>query len=254
MRAKVGDNMKKKIGFEYHRRSAEKEVLNIKYIYSFKNRGAGASRDDAINVSQNDFIVFIDSDIVIPPSFIDNHLLVHLAIPKDNVVVSFRENVPPKDRRIFGRVKWIHGDLMCNDHRTNLLFKKEWVVKPSDNKLVGRNFKILEKTNFFKEFGFGRKIAVWSLPMMVLTCAMSAPARLVKKAIPTPKGLFGWGFNDTCMAVKLIAYGAKIIPNLNSTVIHILEKTHVKATNIKNREYLNNEKVYQKLLRQSFYE
>jgi hypothetical protein len=93
---------------------------------------------------------------------------------------------------------------------------------------------------------------MWTLPMMALTCAMSASSALVKKAIPVPKELFGWGFNDTCMAAKMVANGAKIIPNLNSTVLHILEKKHTKPDIIKNQEFIKNEKVYKDLLNQKY--
>jgi len=66
--------------------------------------------------------------------------------------------------------------------------------------------------------------------------------------------LHGWGFDDTCMAAKMIAHGAKVIPNLNSTVLHILEKKHNKPNHIKNKEFLRNEQVYKKLLEQEYYE
>lgn len=88
--------------------------------------------------------------------------------------------------------------------------------------------------------------------MMALTCAMSAPVSLVKRATPVPKKLFGWGFNDTCMAAKMVADGAKIIPNLNSTVLHILESRHTKSDTVKNQEFIKNEKVYKNLLNQEY--
>lgn len=232
--------------FEFNR------LLDIKYVYSPKNRGAGTSRDDAIKISQNEYLVFIDSDIVVPPNFIDNHLLIHSVLQEENIIVSFRENVNPKDRRINNQKKWLQGNAFYNDHRTNLYFKPEWAIKSSDQKLVGKKFKILEETTFFKDFGLGNKYFAWTLPMMVLTCAMSAPSSLVKKAIPCPKELSGWGFNDTCLAAKMIANGAKVIPNMNSTALHILEKKHTKKTNFKNIEYAKNEKIYKKMLKQKY--
>jgi len=228
------------------------KLLDIKYIYSSKNRGAGASRDDAIKISKNEYLIFIDSDIVIPPNFIDNHLLVHSTLQKNNILVSFRENVSPKDSRLYNLKKWSQGNTYLDDHRTNLFFKPDWVVKSSDKKLIGKNFEILKETVFFKKFGFGKKYFAWTLPMMVLTCAMSAHSNLIKQAIPVPKELSGWGFNDTCMAAKMIAKGAKVIPNMNSTVLHILEKKHTKKTSTKNLEYAKNEKVYKKMLKQKY--
>ena len=80
-----------------------KKILDIKYVYSFNNRGAGSCRDDAIKISQNDIIIFIDSDIIIPPSFVDNHVLVHSVLDSKNIVVSFRENVFLSDKRVSDR-------------------------------------------------------------------------------------------------------------------------------------------------------
>jgi len=224
----------------------------IKYIYSFKNRGAGSSRDDAIRISQNDIIFFVDSDIVLPSYFIDNHLLIHSVLKKNNIVVSFRENVCLRDKRIINFKKGFKGNMDLGEHRVNMIFKQEWVMKSSEEKLIGQKFKILKETNYFKDFGFGKKYLNWTLPMMVLTCAMSAHSSLVKKAIPVPKELYGWGFNDTCMAAKMIADGAMVIPNLNSTVLHILEKKHNKPNHVKNKEFLKNEQVYKKFLEQKY--
>lgn len=231
-----------------------KNVLNIKYIYSFKNRGAGFNRDNAVRIAKNNIIVFIDSDTIIPPFFIENHLLIHSILSRNNIVISFRENVFPPDRRIYSSQNWSHGNMNLSDHRVNMIFKSEWVMKSTEKRFIGKEFKILKETNYFKNFGFGKRYFIWTLPMMALTCAMSAPAALVKKAIPVPEQLHGWGFNDTCMAAKMIATGAKVIPNLNSTVLHILEKKHTKSNYIKNKEFLKNEKIYKKLLEQKYYE
>lgn len=231
-----------------------RDILNIKYIYSFRNRGAGVSRDKAIKIAENDVAIFIDSDIVPPSSFIDNHLLIHSVLPKNNIVVSFRENASLTDRRILGLQSWPKGNMDFGDHRTNMTFKQDWVMRPSERKFVNKKFEILKKTNYFKDFGFDRKYFMWTLPMMVMTCAMSVPIEIVKKAIPTPKKLYGWGFNDTCMAARMIASGVKVIPNLNSTVLHILEKKHTKSNEVKNKEFLKNEKIYNKLLEQEYNE
>ena len=123
-------------------------------------------------------------------------------------------------------------------------------MKFSDYKYVGRKFHLLEQTDNFKGFGYGRRVELWTLPMMVLTCAMSVRRNIVFTASPVPKELCGWGFNDTCLAAKMIASGIKVIPNLNSTVLHILEKKHTKSDRLKNVEFVRNEKIYKKFLQQ----
>ena len=112
-----------------------KNILDVKYIFSFKNRGAGASRDVAIKIAQNDIVIFIDSDIIIPPSFIDNHILVHSALNSENIVVSFRENVLPFDKRIKGKQRWTQGNMNLGDHRTTVIFRPGWVIKSSEKNL-----------------------------------------------------------------------------------------------------------------------
>ncbi|KKW32142.1 MAG: Glycosyl transferase family 2 [Candidatus Uhrbacteria bacterium GW2011_GWA2_53_10] len=227
--------------------------LHIVSIRTSSNEGAGSARDRAILLAKNDLVVFIDADIVLPPTFLSNHVFIHSQAAEPLISVSFRENVSELDRRILGKSTWGQGDRFGGDHRVSMRFKSNWVMKPSENKYVGHEFHLLEQTNNFKEFGNGRVVELWTLPMMVLTCAMSVRREIVLAASPTPKELHGWGFNDTCLAAKMISSGAKVIPNFNSSVLHILEKKHTKPDHLKNKEFLRNEKVYKKLLKQELY-
>lgn len=223
-------------------------------IRTSSNEGAGTARDRAILLAKNDLVVFIDADIVLPPSFLSNHVFVYSQATEPLILVSFRENVSELDRRIPGKITWEQGDRFGGDHRVLMHYKSNWVMKPSENKYVGREFRLVEQTDNFKEFGCGHVVELWTLPMMVLTCAMSVRRTIVSDASPIPKELCGWGFNDTCLAAKMMASGAIVIPNFNSSVLHILEKKHTKPDHLKNKEFLRNEKVYKKLLKQEFYE
>jgi len=164
-------------------------------------------------------------------------------------MISFRKNI---DFRLAENMtEFISPTENLNDHRVHMIFKKEWVMRPNEESLVGKEFSLLNQTNLFKDFGHLRQIELWTLPMMVLTCAMSVSREAAMKAIPSPVGLRGWGFNDTCMAAKMMAYTkAKVVPLLNSNVLHIIEENHTKLDYVKNEEYLENEKVYNSLLQE----
>lgn len=222
--------------------------VEVCYVHFAKNKGAGAARDAGIALATNDITFFIDSDIVLPETFLSNHIFAHKNIGRDAVIVSFREDVFPEDLRLHNKVDWRQGDFYRGDHRARMIFRKEWVLNKTEEKFIGKEICILRDTNFFKDLGFGKQFGSWTLPMMVLTCAMSVPTRMVKEVGASPAGLKGWGFNDTCMAAKMIARGALVIPNLNSTVLHNLETFHTKPTKIKNQEFLKNKRVYQKML------
>lgn len=221
--------------------------FNLHLIRSETNKGAGHSRDLGIKEARNDLIVFVDADILVPSDFISNHVFAHTNLASPGILVGFRENVTPDDYRLYNPL-WLESSSGEGDHRIHMIFKKEWVMRAEEEAMVGKEFSLLKETNNFKEFGNGKKIELWTLPMMVLTCCFSARREYVIRAFPTPVELSGWGFNDTCLAAKMISDGLQVIPLLNSNVLHILEPVHTKADSIKNKEYLLNEKVYEKLL------
>lgn len=230
------------------------DYLQIFYLRFPNNLGAGASRDKAILLAKNDLVVFIDSDIILPSSFVSNHAFVHCHIPQTVILVSFRENVRERDPRVSGKKQWKQGNRFGGDHRVSMCYKQSWVMRECEKKYVGREFRLLAQTDNFKKFGHGQIIELWTLPMMVLTCAMSVRRERVLHASPIPRELRGWGFNDTCLAAKMIAGGAKVIPNFNSTVLHLLEKKHTKLDHQKNQEFLRNERIYKKFLKQEYEE
>lgn len=219
----------------------------LRYIRFKENRGAGAARDTAISASTNQIIVFIDADIWVHSSFLSNHVFAHKHLQGNNLLVNFRKNLHFKNMSDFEIVTKPISTF--DDHRMNMVFKKEWVMRAQEERLVGQEFHLLNKTNQFKEFGYNTKIELWTLPMMVLTCAMSGKRESIIEGAPTPSDLHGWGFNDTCMVAKIMAKtGAKVIPLMNSNVLHIIEDKHTKKDETKNKEYLQNEQVYEKLL------
>lgn len=222
--------------------------FNLEIYRTDTTAGAGKARDIAIDLADGEIIAFIDADIIIQSSFISNHVTAHLNTPVPALFVSFRENIPDAGAASAYR----KPDPRNGDHRIEMTFKEEWVMTDADKQLVGKKFNILKNTNGFKSLGNGNVHEQWTLPMMFLTCAASAPAKSVKIAHPTPEDLRGWGFNDTCLAAKMIADGLFLIPLNNSNVYHILEEKHTRSNDKKNREFLLNQKIYEKMLESEF--
>jgi len=228
-----------------------KKFLKIRYIRKSKTEGAGKARDEAILLAGNDLLIFIDSDIVLPEDFISNHVFVHSNLIKKSILLSFRENVSIKDRRLRDKESWKNARLDHGDHRNKIVFLKDWVTCPSEKRLVGKKFNILKDSDYFKKFKANEKICLWNLPMMILTCAVSVRRKLIKKKFKVPQELKGWGFNDTCLFAPVVAVGAFVIPLLNSNVLHIIDSLHTKINSVKNLEYKRNEKIYFRYIKET---
>lgn len=187
----VDDASSPSLGLVIKRFEKKLKIISIRIS---SNEGAGSARDRAISQAKNDLVIFVDADIVLPPTFISNHVFVHNLSKESLILVSFRENVMDSDHRLSQKRTWNQGDRFGGDHRTLMQFKSNWVMKPSDKKYIDREFRLVEQTNNFKDFGHGRVIELWTLPMMVLTCAMSVRRNIISAASPVPKELLGWGF------------------------------------------------------------
>ncbi|MCB9203537.1 MAG: glycosyltransferase family 2 protein [Flavobacteriales bacterium] len=229
----------------YHSVRNYEEALDVKYLRLPKNVGAGKAREIGAGISTKDILCFVDSDIVLIDSFLENHEFVHQYVKPPVILISFRENVYQSQlSTTANRVP----NSSNGDHRIYMRFKDDWVIKEEDKALVGQEFRLLEQSDFFKSFGHFRKIGEWTLPQMVLTCAMSFNRNWGARHVRVPQQLVNCTFDDTCIAAKMIADGAQVIPLLNSDVYHYLEPSHTRTDEMKKQDFLRNEVVYKQVL------
>lgn len=221
--------------------------LDINYIRQNRNLGAGPTRRNGVKVARHENILFLDSDVILSQGLIKNHFFVHNILPDQVLLVSFQETAEPTDARFAGgyTLKASEMDTLNRDFRRKITVRAEW---EPPKELVGRSFQLLEETSNFKDFGEGRKVGLWTLPMMALTLCMSASKKALIETGGTPEGLKGWGWNDTAVAARLIGWGLYLVPNINSAVLQFKHPIRHGDFQNKRKSFFYNQAVYENML------
>ena len=75
--------------------------LPIKFVHKKKNEGVGKSRNDGLKISKGKFILFLDSDVIIPDNFLNKILF--LIKKKGKKIFYFPQSFIPanKDPNLF---------------------------------------------------------------------------------------------------------------------------------------------------------
>jgi GT2 family glycosyltransferase len=190
--------------------------FSCRYVVLKQNRGPAFARNVGISKAKGDIVFFLDSDIIVRPSFVREHLVRHDHLPK--VVLSgFREHL--------GLKEWAQGDRAQvpsykNDFRYYREFKKGgWRLNAPPLEEDCR-CSILKETNYFNNFGFAKTAGPCDLPTMVVTTNVS----IERKSLLEIGGLHSdlRTFEDTFLGVCLIASGHKIVPVLTSAAFHLV--------------------------------
>lgn len=221
------------------------------YLKLKKNYGRAIARNLGLLYAQNEILIFLDEDIVIPKDFLATHLLRH-EFSNKCIIVGFRHNINLKD--LFLRLNNLKQRIIRlpnykNDFRYKKFIPSEWknIYKdlPADN--FNKTCCPLKESNYFKNFGKGKIFGVWELPFMFLTSNASISRREIIKVGGFDMHFKGWGLEDVHLAAKLITNGLYLIPNLHATVYHLIKKNSEKQKKEKIREYKRNLEFYNKL-------
>ena len=202
-------------------------------------------------LAKHEIILFIDADIVMTSSLIRNHLIVHNVLYDKLLLTGFSETAEAKDQRFYSQsildTKGV--DFKNTNFRWTANIKEEWMAP---KQFIGKTFNVFAESNAYKNFGFGRKIGLWTLPMMGENICMSTTKKSLISTGMTPKELYGWGWNGACVAAKLIAYGHYIIPNLNSAVLQFKHPIRLGGFTERRDAFDRNQKIYEDMLDQEF--
>jgi glycosyltransferase involved in cell wall biosynthesis len=227
--------------FEYFQKK-----FDLKFIRNTRNKGAGVSRCRGVDVAKNEILIFLDSDTIPTQNFFTNHAYVHFILADEDIIlVSFREKVKSSDERL--RLDLLENNKVdiSNDFRVKTTIRSAWTQNP---RYQNHEIKLLKKTKNWKNFGNGKQCAIWTLPMMGITSALSCRRSLFKSVDFHPELFWGWGFEDSAMCAALIAHGAYLIPNFNSSVLHINHTPRSGNNYKKMQDFLRNKKQYMRFL------
>jgi len=195
----------------------------IKYIRIPYNvpKNPNHARNVGVMSSDSDNIVILDSDMVVAPYFTAN-LAIKQQFAKGCLFVGFRENV---DR--MSEVKspadiskdWRHTvsiDESFHDFMHLNINGEKGKIK--------RSLNILDETNYFRNFGYGKSLAYWDLPSMVIGHCIAFNRQRAIESGGFPEIFFGWGIDDIAFGANMIANDQYVVPSLNTVNHHIIHR------------------------------
>lgn len=154
--------------------------INLRYLFQAHDGfRAGQARNLGLEQARGKFVLFLDSDLVVPPTFVAAHLA---ALQEDRVVVNsyvwrMNEDVPELDGRFDG-FRARHGDLLKPDSRER--FQAFDRAEP------------LDETYFLD------------------SNALSMPTALARELEGFDPVFVGWGHEDTELGYRLSARGFRL--------------------------------------------
>ncbi len=228
------------------------------YTFSFKlkivsldtNQGLSIARNTGVSLSKNNILIFLDSDIVLSKNYLLEHCVRNQIIP-NSIFVSLKRNIDENDAEVsLGKIKnGISVPDFFDDSRIKKTIKQDQVgiYKQSEDQLV----EILQETNYFRDFGYGRKIGFYDLPTMVVGHNMSMRRHTFDVIGGFSQEFKGWGLEDTFFGAKAVSKGNYIIPVISTGVYHINHLPRSGSAEKKQEEFEQNIDKYKRLISKS---
>lgn len=219
----------------------------LKIVSLDKNQGLSWARNIGASLSKNNVLIFIDSDIILSKNYILEHS-VRNQIISNSIFVSLKRNIDEDDSIIsVDNIKvGINIPDFFDDSRIKKTIKQNQhgIYKQSEDQLV----EILQETNYFRDFGYGRKIGFYDLPTMVIGHNMSMRKNTFNSVGGFSKEFIGWGLEDTFFGAMAISKGNYVIPVISTGVYHINHLPRSGSEENKQREFEINIEKYKKLI------
>lgn len=204
----------------------DKELKNIRLVTLPENMGRTEARNYGIKNAIYEKCLFIDSDILIAKEYIYRNLLVHAHTTKKVITVGFFQFIDKSDAQNIGMSEITCEDIILNDYRIDCLYGSTWIGCEKDKEYIGKNFKIVNDTNFFKKWPCDGFYGPWFLTNMILGGFFIVDTRTAKKCNGFDSSFNGYGFTETSLPTKLIAgFGHYLIPVIQGGCLHVDDKS-----------------------------
>ncbi len=202
--------------------NAEK-FSNLKLLTNTKNAGITNTRNRGLKESNNSLCLFMDSDILIDNQLILNNLKTHAFNKKLNkkscITISFFRFTNKKDPICKDKIIY-PSRIMINDWRLYCLYQATWIGCEEDKKFIGQEIRIVQDTNYFKNWN--RMYKAWTLSNMVLGGFFVVDRKDAVNVGGFDKSFKGYGFTETSLITKLIAIkDSCVIPIVIGGGVHI---------------------------------
>lgn len=183
------------------------------YVKLPRNTGRSHARNVGIEESKNDLILFLDSDVLVPDDFFQQHWKIHNATRSKEVniaAIGLAENIWPNDKRI---MEYVNGRKVNPDPARDFRVYDDG----TDWYPPRRESRLFEESRNLKDF----PVSGFTLPEMVVTHSISLWRRLLRQVGGFEESFRGWGLEDTHLGAKIIGIGGYIIPVTTTAVFKI---------------------------------
>lgn len=227
-----------------------------KIIRNESNLGLSTARNIGVQLSRNDHLLFLDADILIPSNYLFEHSIRLQTIP-NGLFMSLKENIEDTKFSIQDVQNGLPVPSRYDDKRVcrELVEDGGYLPLDTDKLMINRRagykyYEILDETNKFRNFGFGRVVNGNTLPAMVVGHNMSITKAMVLNIGGFSDIFMGWGLEDTYFGARAIYRGCFVIPVFTTGVYHINHPPRSGSEEKRRTEYVQNIEVYNNLIRE----
>ncbi len=218
---------------------------NWQIISLRNNMGRSYVRNIGISASIYEVTLCIDADVIISKNILLEHLYYQQAAINERhaiITCSFFNYLDISEYSDASRE-------LCDDtgdYRIGCIYQAHWKGCENDVQFAGNEYHLLEDTNKFKNWPKTGNIGPWTLPNMVLGGCFAFPTFAAQNVNGQDIDFTNYGFEETSLAAKLIAYfDAYVIPITCECCLHLEHMSlHQDDRKIKDDMFMKSHKVY----------
>ncbi|OGN01148.1 MAG: hypothetical protein A3I26_01350 [Candidatus Yanofskybacteria bacterium RIFCSPLOWO2_02_FULL_43_10] len=217
------------------------------------NQGRSAARNLGLLLSKGKIIIFLDADIIPNKFWLISHVL-RQGLCNKIATIGFNQTILSTDPLISIENLSKNFKKINPDYRKDFRYSKyvpiSWHKTRPEIRVENFNktYRLIEDTNFFKNFNFPETIGVWDLPSMFLTGNVALRRSAITEVGGFDMDFRGWGMEDTHLGYKLIKSGVFLIPLLSSSAFHV--KKRETDTSKRRWEFKRNLSLYKRKLQE----
>ncbi len=200
----------------------EQQGVVVKIVRLLQQLGRSSARNVGIWHSTREYILFVDSSMVLQMDFMAEQMMRHRAA-KDIALLGFKEKIEPEE---YNSSK---GEIALGTREPD--FTKDWKYArklteeeaTAMGRETGEEFSYMKSTDYLQGMPATQRIGVRTLPTFFQTNIVSTEASRIKE-VGGFEQLFEalWGFEDSFLGALLIALcGVKLVPCPSSVAFKI---------------------------------